>query len=129
MGGKMGGRKKVIDEPMLMEILKLLEEGNLTQVQIGKKFGISAKSVSNISIFGRPNLNEDLCTGYRAKIKNNAKKCPTCGRKVVLPCIACSIEQKKHRGFIPDPSESLAISLEGENLALYNSIRELHYDL
>ena len=59
--------------------------------------------------------------------QGSLRRCPECGRKVFLPCLACTVEQECQ---IPDPfdrpnwvSEMLRIQLQGEERQRYEYIR------
>jgi len=72
----------------VLEIQRLLAEGRLSQGQIAQKLGVSRTFV-NFVHRGR------LRTPLQARIKDDLeqeptpRRCPECGAKVYMPCIAC----------------------------------------
>ena len=75
------------------EIERLLGEGNISQRKIAARLGVSRGTVNAIARGKRPD--------YRARRRQRdddfiapsgpVARCPTCGAKVVMPCLACRV--------------------------------------
>ncbi len=75
------------------EIERLLGEGNLSQRKIAVRLGVSRGTVNAIAQGKRPD--------YRTRRRERdddfiapcgpVARCPTCGAKVAMPCLACRV--------------------------------------
>lgn len=78
----------MIPAEIVLEIQRLLADGQLTQGQIAQKLGVSRTFV-NFVHRGR------LHTPFQTRIRDDReaeplpRRCPECGAKVFMPCIAC----------------------------------------
>ncbi|HYW78361.1 MAG TPA: helix-turn-helix domain-containing protein [Thermoguttaceae bacterium] len=81
------------------EILELLAKGVLSQREIARRLGVSRGTVNAIALGRRP----DHSARSRQRTKGFTPptgcpvRCPTCGAKVQMPCLACQVRAMKRR--------------------------------
>jgi len=88
----------MIAPQVVQEIRRLLIEERLSQRSVAHQTGVSRGTVHAIAHGKRPDripgrdLEKDSLfpTGP-------ARRCPTCGGKVLMPCLACQLRAMKHR--------------------------------
>lgn len=79
------------------EIRCLLEKGTLSQRSIAARLGVSRGTVSAIALGKRPDYEA------RRRLRGDdlippsgvPRRCPGCGRRVQMPCLACYLEHRK----------------------------------
>jgi len=75
------------------EIERLLHEGGLSQRKIARRVGVSRGTVNAIARGRRPDyraLRRDRVDEFAAPCGPFAR-CPTCGARVQMPCLACRV--------------------------------------
>jgi transcriptional regulator with XRE-family HTH domain len=84
----------------ISEIRCLLEEGTLSQRSIAARLGVSRGTVSAVALGKRPDYEarrrlrgEDLIPP-----RGVPRRCPECGRRVQMPCLACYLQSARQRG-------------------------------
>jgi hypothetical protein len=87
------------------EIRVLLGEGKLSQRSIAARLGVSRGTVSAIALGKRPDYEARRRRGNDLIPPSGIpRRCPECGRRVQMPCLACYLERRatgsprKHRG-------------------------------
>ena len=123
----------MIDPAIEARINALLATGRYTQRAIARMTGIGRGTVASIASGDRP----DYSARQQAKIDREkppfsgpARRCPTCGRLVQLPCLACWLTTEKAAGHL-QPAQGLAddggfqLDLSPEHQARYRWVRGL----
>ena len=82
----------------VMEIKRLLDEGELSQRKIARQVGVSRATVGDIAsgkraLFGR----DDSTAGDEECLPQEFARCPSCGARVLLPCVACAARHYRFR--------------------------------
>ena len=78
-------RNVLISDQQKQQIVKLRDQGK-SFYRIAKLLGISLTTTIKYGEAPR-NFNPD-------EIEAMAKRCPGCGRKIVMPCAACALENQ-----------------------------------
>lgn len=81
------------------EIRSLLDRGELSQREIAVRVGVSRGTVSSIARGIRPN-DDATCRGRDIDVvppSGQPRRCPSCGRLVQMPCLACRIRARVHQ--------------------------------
>ena len=73
------------------QVRSLLAEGALSQREIARRLRISRGSVGAIARGTRPDYTNDFT--YPS---GPARRCPECGVKVQMPCLACQLEARRN---------------------------------
>ena len=79
-------------------VVELLRSGRLSQRRIADQVGVSRGIVAAIADGRRGHHGRQLDNEMRPL---NAGRCPTCGVRVYLPCVACrarEFQRRTHRG-------------------------------
>ena len=124
----------MIDPAIEHRIRELLASGRHSQRAIARMTGIARGTVASIASGDRP----DYSARQQAKIGREkppfsgpARRCGTCGAKVQLPCLACSIARDQAAGrlqrsyTLPDP-EKFELQLRHAERARYLRIQGRH---
>jgi hypothetical protein len=89
----------MIATAVVSEVERLLDEGRLSQRKIDSQTGVSRGTVNAIAL-GKRTLQEprrlELDEDFFAPDAPIAR-CPTCGAKVRMPCLACLIRADQQR--------------------------------
>lgn len=85
----------MLSQSEVQQIVDLLKQNELTPRQIAQRVGVSHTIVYNIAN-GRRGLHSRDDTGLAAATQRPAR-CPTCGVRVYLPCVACRAREFHHR--------------------------------
>lgn len=93
----------MLNRATVLEVRRLLDEGRLSQRKIAKAVGVSRATVGAIAngkraLFGRDDPQAPSPDGSRC----GYSRCPTCGARVVAPCVACAALRYRAR---EQPSE------------------------
>jgi len=75
------------------EIERLLHEGSLSQRKIARRVGVSRGTVNAIARGQRPDyraLRRERVDEFAAP-SGPVTRCPTCGARVQMPCLACRV--------------------------------------
>jgi len=82
-----GFRPAMLSKAVILEIDRLLREGQLSHRKIAQQLGVSRGTISAI-VRGRRGLHGKEPVDERRSAK--ATRCPACGYRVYLPCLICS---------------------------------------
>ena len=92
----------MIAAPVTEEIRRLLAEGRLSQRKIAQRLGVSRGTVNAIAHGKRPDYaplrppaHDD--DGFITP-QGLFQRCPRCGGKVQMPCLACYVREAMRRG-------------------------------
>ena len=90
--------------------------------EIARRFGVSRGTVGEIA-------HDQWCLKARPPATPDPPRklgrCPTCGRVIRLPCLACGVKRRAGPALPPEPDE-LQLELEGDDLARYRALRAGH---
>ncbi|HZZ71847.1 MAG TPA: hypothetical protein VFE24_06310 [Pirellulales bacterium] len=81
----------MIDPSIILEIRRLLAEGQLSHRRIGLKCGVSRMTVFNISSGRRRDRPDRPSAWDDDRPLGPAERCPSCGGMVFTPCRLCRI--------------------------------------
>ena len=90
----------MIASGVISEIQSLLEEGALSQRSIAARLGVSRGTVSAVALGKRP----DYEARHRPRGEDIVppsgipRRCPECGRRVRMPCLACYLQRRRRPG-------------------------------
>ncbi|MCO6046688.1 helix-turn-helix domain-containing protein [Aeoliella sp. ICT_H6.2] len=76
----------MLSQSEVQQIVELLERNELTRRQIAQRVGVSHSSVYAIASGRRGLFSRDSDEHAPSQ---RATRCPTCGVRVYLPCVAC----------------------------------------
>jgi len=80
------------------EVVRLLDEGRLSQREIARVSGISRGTVGSIAQGKRPRVRTSDDTFLDpTRPLGPPRRCPGCGGLVYLPCLLCRIRESKAR--------------------------------
>lgn len=87
----------MLSQSLILEIDRLLKEGQLSQRKIARRLGVSRGTISAIAR-GRRRLHGK--ESRREKRSARPARCPVCGYRVYLPCMICRAREyrEQHRG-------------------------------
>jgi len=131
----------VLDPRTVDRVLTLLTVTSLSQREIARRTGVCRGTVNAMALGRRPNADLrdtfERLTDERRRASGApppsrpARRCPECGAKVKLPCLACRdrrlLAQGRRRPFQtdgPDPVV-LGLDLRPEHYARYLEMRPL----
>jgi len=78
------------------EVKRLLAEGSFSQRKIARKIGVSRGTVNAIALGKRPDYKARREQGDDfAAPSGPLVRCPTCGGRVQMPCLACRVRAMK----------------------------------
>ncbi len=84
----------------IAEVKRLLALGTLSQRQIARRTGVSRIVVHRIAGGKRkdrvPKTEKALDVPWEPNDSTKPERCPTCGAKVKLPCLACMIRHYRN---------------------------------
>jgi len=81
---------------IVLKILFLLKEKKFSQRKIAKMIGVSRGTVSAIAL-GKRKFMRFLSAREEANFispRGPYRRCPTCGAKAKMPCLACQLRKK-----------------------------------
>lgn len=90
----------MIKKTQIDEILRLLNEGKISQRKIALRIGVSRTAVK--AVFLKTVHKSSVCEEKRKRdmiIHPSGKpiRCPHCGSLVKMPCLACQLKEIKDR--------------------------------
>ncbi len=85
----------MLEQYVVNQILELLAEGGWSRRQIAKKVGVSRGSVNAIANGNRGHFGRQPMEGSDAGPQ--VARCPQCGVRVILPCVACRARDYRGR--------------------------------
>ncbi|PHS00445.1 MAG: hypothetical protein COA78_23965 [Blastopirellula sp.] len=91
------GKRTRLASHEVREVKKLLDQ-KVSQVEIKKITGISRMTIYKIKNGLRKETTDDHFAGnpeHRAFFNGPVERCPGCGRKVHMPCLACKVDSLK----------------------------------
>lgn len=93
---------------LVLEVKRLLDEGNLSRRAIAAQTGVSRGSVNAIANGerGLHGAEPDGLDGDAPVRDLVATRCPECGGLVFMPCVLC--EARRHRETTPAPARRAA---------------------
>jgi len=115
----------MLPDKRIKEVMWLLDAGKHSQRQIAKITGISRVVIHRIAS-GKRKLRPTVknATWDEDRYKRPFERCPICGNRVQLPCIACIVKrldkEKTHRWERPEPLE---LALEDEHRKRYIKVK------
>lgn len=124
----------MIEPAIIDHVERLLAEGVHSQRKIARMTGISRGTVGAIAAGRRPDYaarRTERADADEAPFRGPARRCPGCGRLVLLPCLACRIERDKAAGRTPrrDPRPDEGrpdLDLRPDDRARYEEMRGGH---
>jgi len=90
----------MLKSQIVLKILFLLKEKKFSQRKIAKMVGVSRGTVSAIAL-GKRKLTRYLSAQEGNKVvspQGPPRRCPGCGAKTKMPCLACQLREKKEDG-------------------------------
>ena len=118
----------MINEEIKQKILEMFYNGK-GALEISRKLGVSRRGAQKIVREEREKIkNGDAKNPVKKPEKTPPKlpeRCPKCGRKVILPCIACNTKRKLQKN-IGEELPVATIDLNPENRAIYEQIKKSH---
>ena len=108
------------------EVMQLLDTGRHSQRQIAKITGVSRIVIYRIAKGKRKLRQKTENTAWdEDRYKRPFERCPVCGGRVQLPCIACIVKRLgKAKTYRFDRPESLELALEGEHKKRYVKVKK-----
>jgi len=108
----------MLKRAMVRQVERLLARG-LSQRRVARVLGISRTTVQTIAQGRHPTQqgkgqsngaieNEPADCGLEGELG----RCPGCGRRVFLPCLACQVESAKTRRLLHDLGREIRLGLE-----------------
>ena len=89
----------MISAATVNEVKRLLAQGDLSQRDVARIAGVGRSTVANIAA-GRwvnrpaPHASDDV---WLPRPNGSPMRCPTCGGRVYMPCLACHVRELKAR--------------------------------
>lgn len=106
--------------------------GQFSQRRLSKKTGISRNTLADIVHCRRAHAylaGETLTPAADPQYDGQPGRCPTCGAKVFLPCVACRARQGKPAAARPSPAKLQAVDHCFASLGLdYEAAVDAFYD-
>jgi hypothetical protein len=84
----------MLSQTIILEIDRLLKEGQLSQRKIARRLGVSRGTISAIAR-GRRRLHGK--EPWREKRSAGPARCPACGYRVYLPCMICRAREYREQ--------------------------------
>jgi len=116
----------MLSDERIKEVMRLLDAGKHSQRKIAKITGISRIVIHRIAS-GKRKLRPVTknATWDEDRYKRPFERCPICGGRVQLPCIACVVRRlDKGRTLRVDGPEPLELALEDEHRKRYVKVKE-----
>ena len=116
----------MLSNEQIKEVMRLLETGQHSRRQIAKIIGTSRIMVYRIER-GKKRLQPTIKKEREDEDRHKRpfERCPVCGGRVQLPCIACVVSKlDKVKTFRCNKPESLKLALEDEHRKRYEKIKE-----
>jgi hypothetical protein len=111
---------------IIREIEQLLEEGQLTRRKIAIKVGVARSTVTAVAERIRQ-ADDYLQHAPTPKPLAKARRCPSCGATVRMPCKLCQTRELVAGGRLPPPkpvvAASIGLQLKPEHQARYAEVR------
>jgi len=84
---------------IVSEVRDLLADGQISQREIARRLGISRGTVNAIALGRRPDRSSPRRQGPGDFVPPAGvpTRCPTCGGKVQMPCLACQVRATMRR--------------------------------
>ncbi|MBN2022917.1 MAG: helix-turn-helix transcriptional regulator [Pirellulales bacterium] len=91
----------MIAPTVVREIQRLLEQEGLSQRAVATRMGVSRGTVGSIARGRRHHQHDfdELDEDDPPPFSGPARRCPSCGRLVQMPCLACRILAMKEKGY------------------------------
>jgi hypothetical protein len=80
---------------VVQEIERLLAEGQLSRRRIAARLGVGKSSVAAIASGKRANWGRE--SKRVAAVGPTLQRCPSCGVRVTMPCVACAARRYQRR--------------------------------
>jgi hypothetical protein len=89
----------MLDQELVENIRCLLSEEKCSYRAIARRLGVSRGAVKNIALGKRRTLAapEDTRSGEFQPPRGMPRRCPGCGGKVQMPCLACYLRERAER--------------------------------
>lgn len=94
-----------------------------TQAEVALLCGVSRATVSAVATGQRKIPRRRRSADVELQEPIPSTRCPTCGRKVVQPCLACSLQPARIGELLDEIGGPLGLDLRGEHLRRYREVR------
>lgn len=114
----------MLSPSVVSEVRRLLALGELSQRKIARLTGVSRSVVRRIATGKRKDRSAKPKEAWEIAGTGKIGKCPTCGARVKLPCVACLIREIGQPTFETENQAGNTLKLESEHKKRYEQVKE-----